>query len=203
MKTLVLYLSLLLPAMALQAQPAPPLGSEQVKAERARIEAARDREQARIEKEEAACYQRFAVNDCLREVHVRRREILEELRRQEIILDSADRQRQAQEQIRQIEEKAAARTGDDALQKRNAARQDNEERARRTEEKQSSGATGKAGTPPQARASAPRDRSAQSRAEEKKAFEERQSKAQERRAQRDKALAEKTGQPRKTLPDPP
>ena len=120
MKTLFLHLSLLLLAMSAQAQQAATPGPEQVNAERARIEAERGRALARVEKEEADCYQRFAVNNCLRDVHVRRRVVLEELRRQEIILNDADRQRRKQEQTRQIEEKSAERADSEALQRRDA-----------------------------------------------------------------------------------
>jgi hypothetical protein len=59
--------------------------------ERARIESERQMAQASLARDEEACYQRFAVNDCLREVRKRRRALLEELRRQEIILDDARR----------------------------------------------------------------------------------------------------------------
>ena len=54
--------------------------------ERVRIEAERRQALERYGQEEADCYQRFAVNDCLSEMRKRRRVTLEELRRQEIIL---------------------------------------------------------------------------------------------------------------------
>jgi colicin import membrane protein len=204
MKTLFLAMNSLLLVVAVHAQQVAPLGSDQVDAERARIEADRAREKTRIEKEEADCYQRFAVNDCLRDVHARRRAVMEELRRQEIILNDADRKRRAQEQTREIDEKSTARTQSDEAQKRQAARQQSEERARRAEQKKSaSSAPGKGAPPPQAGASASQAKTAQRRAEDKKAFEEKQLAAQKRKAERDKALAEKTGRPAKPLPDPP
>jgi colicin import membrane protein len=202
MKTL-LYSSLLLLILPVQAQQTAASTAEQVNAERARIGAERGRAQARVQKEEADCYQHFAVNDCLRDVHVRWRVVLEEFRRQDIVLNDADRQRRAQEETRQIEEKSAARGDAEAQQRRDSARQESAERVRRAGEKQSAAAAGKGVTPPQARASAPQAKTAQSRAEDKKAFEEKQRLAQERKAQRDKALAEKSGPPSKPLPDPP
>jgi hypothetical protein len=206
MKTLFLAMNSLLLAVGLHAQQAAPFTPEQINAERARIEADRAREKARIEKEEADCYQRFAVNDCLREVHVRQRGVMEELRRQEIILNDADRKRRAQEQARLIDEKSTARDSSDELQKRQAARQESEERAKRAEQKKSaSSAPGKAkgAPPPQAGASAAQARAAQKRADDKKAFEEKQLAAEQRKAERDKALAEKAKHPAKPLPDPP
>ena len=206
MKALLLTMNSLLLVVAVQAQQAAPLGPDQVDAERARIEADRGREKVRIEKEEADCYQRFAVNDCLRDVHARRRVVMEELRRQEIILNDADRKRRAQEQTKEIDEKSTARTQSEESQKREAARQQSEERAKRAEQKKSASSApgkGKGAPPPQTGASAAQARAAQKRAEDKKAFEEKQLAAEQRKAERDKALAEKAGRPAKPLPDPP
>ena len=59
--------------------------------ERARIAAERSQAMAGYEQDQADCYQRFAVNDCLREVRQRRRVVVEELRRQEIVLNDQRR----------------------------------------------------------------------------------------------------------------
>jgi hypothetical protein len=83
-------------------------GSKYTATERSRIESERAKEQLRFQKAEEYCYQRFAVNDCLREVAVERRKTLDELRRQEIILNNIDRKLRAGEQLRQLDEKKAA-----------------------------------------------------------------------------------------------
>jgi colicin import membrane protein len=194
MKLLLAALSAMALLAGAQAQETAPLNAPDTKAERARIETDRAREQARYDKEEADCYQRFAVNDCLREVKVRRRATFEALRRQEIILNDADRKKQAAEQLRQIEEKAAERAQDDAQKAQQAPRQAKEKPANG---KRTGGVT------PQVRASSSPALTPEQRAQEKKAYEEKLLKAQERKAQRDKALAEKTAPPAKPLPTPP
>ena len=68
-------------------------------AERARIRQSRTLEQARFAAEEQQCYRRFAVNDCLDEVRKRERGILSDLRRQEILLNDAQRKRRGAEQL--------------------------------------------------------------------------------------------------------
>ena len=76
--------------------------------ERHRIQADRAREVVHYGQEEAACYARFAVTDCLGQVRVRRRAALDHLRRQEILLNDAERKRKALEQIERIKEKSSA-----------------------------------------------------------------------------------------------
>lgn len=74
--------------------------------ERARIRQARTSEQARFTDLEVQCYKRFAVSDCLAEVHMERRDVLSDLRRQELSLNDAQRKRRAAEQILRSDEKA-------------------------------------------------------------------------------------------------
>jgi colicin import membrane protein len=74
--------------------------------ERARIQADRTQAQTRFTREESACYQKFAVNDCINEARARRRETLADLRRQELSLAETDRKRAGADQIRRIEEKS-------------------------------------------------------------------------------------------------
>ena len=104
MKTLVLALWILLLALPVRAQveeaplvedAAAQLDSQ----ERERIRQTRAREQAQFTAQEAQCYARFAVNDCLADVRGRRREVLGDLRRQEVSLNDAQRKRRASQQI--------------------------------------------------------------------------------------------------------
>ena len=76
-------------------------------AEHERIRQERDREQAQFAVLEKQCYTRFAVNDCLIEVRARRREVLGDLRRQEISLNDAQRKRRAAEQILRSDARSA------------------------------------------------------------------------------------------------
>lgn len=207
MKSLLLALGLLallpLGAQAQQVDPSLPSGAS---AERARIEADRAKAQALFEKDEANCYQRFAVNDCLREVRVRRRATLEELRRQEIVLNDADRKKRAAEQARRAGGKSSAPAAQEDADKRAAGRQAVEERLERAGQKKArpdGNEPGQGVDGAQGRASAAGAPSRTGRAVDKKALDEKQRKAQERKARRDKALAEKSGQPARHLPVPP
>ncbi len=74
--------------------------------ERARIRQTRTSEHSRFAGLEAQCYKRFAVSDCLAEVHRERRDVLSDLRRQELSLNDAQRKRRAAEQILRSDEKA-------------------------------------------------------------------------------------------------
>ncbi len=115
MNKLSLFILLLLDGALVFAQP---LDSE---GERSRIRDARVREEAQYQVEEAACYARFAVTDCLNKVRARRREVLDDLRRQERVLNDLERKRRALEQIDQINQKSSARQIEEETSVRPAA----------------------------------------------------------------------------------
>ena len=75
--------------------------------ERQRVSESRAAGLARFAAQEAGCYQRFAVNDCLAEVRRARRELLADLRRQDLSINDAQRKRRGSEQLLQSDEKAA------------------------------------------------------------------------------------------------
>ena len=78
-------------------------------AEHTRIRREREDARARFQAEDARCYQRFAVSDCLGKVREERRLVLAELRRQEISLNDAQRKRRGAEQLLRADDKAAAK----------------------------------------------------------------------------------------------
>lgn len=78
----------------------------QARDERLRIQDARKQVQAETEQANAACYQKFAVSDCLRDVRAKNRPLLDALRRQEIILNDMERQAKAIEALKKIEKKS-------------------------------------------------------------------------------------------------
>ena len=71
--------------------------------ERQRIAQERADHEAAYLKVESECYSRFAVSDCLRTARKDRRLAMDELRRQELILNDMDRQTKAQEALKRIE----------------------------------------------------------------------------------------------------
>lgn len=79
----------------------------QLQQERSRIQRSRAQAHAEAQQANAACYQKFAVSDCLREVRADKRLVLDELRRQEVILNDLARQAKAIEALKKIEEKSS------------------------------------------------------------------------------------------------
>jgi colicin import membrane protein len=113
MKPLLLCLALLGAASPAWAQTDAPDG-----AGRARIAAERKQAQARLASEEAACYRIFAVNDCLKAARARSRERLSDLRRQEVALNDAERERRAAERQRAMEEGGPVRKQQESAARR-------------------------------------------------------------------------------------
>lgn len=77
-----------------------------------------ERENLRMEREtigktlqqsEAACYQRFAVEDCLRAARRQAREALARIHQREQALDSAERHERAAQRLQEIEERESTR----------------------------------------------------------------------------------------------
>lgn len=61
-----------------------------------------------LKAKEIACYQRFAVNDCLQDSRRKQREVMADLRRQEILINDAQRKRRAAQQLLRTDEKLSA-----------------------------------------------------------------------------------------------
>ena len=92
------------------AQPSvPDTAASRDAAEHGRIRQEREQALARFQAQDAQCYQRFAVSDCLADVRAERRLLLAELRRQEISLNDAQRKRRAANQLLRADEKAAGK----------------------------------------------------------------------------------------------
>ncbi len=127
MRPTSIFFSLLLVATAdlSSAQPLAQLGSinaEQVtpdeqSRERVRIAAERKEIEVRFAAQEAGCHAKFFVNACLNDLRPRQREALADLRRQEILLDDAERKRKAAEQLEKIEEKGSEQRKQEAAEK--------------------------------------------------------------------------------------
>lgn len=79
--------------------------------QRERVTQARGAAQARFAADETGCWQRFAVNDCLRQARLQRRAVLDQLRQQELALNEIERQRRTEQRLRQLDEKQRAAAG--------------------------------------------------------------------------------------------
>lgn len=84
---------------------APKIDPLQVQQERLRIQQLRLEYEAIDQQAQVACYQKFAVTDCLRAARAKKRVILDDLRHQEVILNDLDRQYKAAEALKRIEKK--------------------------------------------------------------------------------------------------
>ncbi|WP_404302550.1 hypothetical protein [Alicycliphilus denitrificans] len=180
----------------------------QRQARRAQIQVERQALQAQRSKEEADCYQQFAVHDCLRGVRTQARAADNRLRRQEVQLNDEERREKAAERLRSIEERQQEqRQGVQPGERPPAMRatergsaQMREQQARQRAEQQQRRSAEHAADQQQHR-QAERQRAAESRAR----YEAKQQKARERREQHQRDQAQAAGSGRKAsapLPDP-
>jgi hypothetical protein len=207
MKKLFSALALLLIAVSTFSQPTGIgiKGPFDVESERDRIQADRTRAEARYEREEAACYARFAVTNCLHEVRARRREELADLRRQEIVLNDAERKRKALEQLERIQQKSSAQGLEEEAARRAQALEARQEREERANQKASAAMKAKSGlsTGRGTQKTVEQGRTADDAASEQKQYSDKLKEAQEHRASREKINSEKSGTSSKPLPPTP
>jgi len=209
MKTATLLAAFLLP-LASGAQ-----GTDSVAAEKARINAERNKAEATFKAEEKACYRKFAVNDCLKEARDKRRQVVTDLRRQEISINDAERKRKGAERLREIEEKKTAEKEAEDARKREKALAEQQGRDKRATEKAADRASAAASAPgkkaskeaqlgrrAESKAAAERSRNEEA-AESVKKREEKLAEAKERKEKLAKRLAERKKAPAKPLPVPP
>jgi hypothetical protein len=203
----VMMIAAWLPAYAQAPDPAP---GPAIDAERSRIQAEREKIEERLARDEAACYQKFAVTDCLIQARAVRREAVADLRRQEISINAAEARRRGAEQLSRIEEKSSAEALAQEAQRREQALQEQSERQRTFDEKAANRAqeadkaarlqesADKAAAAAQKKA----DQAAKARdaTAAQKAFDDKLKDAELRKAQRQKRLADAPKVPPKPLP---
>ena len=96
----------------------------------------RSRLEANFAAEDAACHHRFAVNNCLEKVDVKRRAAMTRLRQQEILLNDEERKNRAEAQRRKTEEKSSPESLQEAARQRANAVQDYSLRLERDKNRQ-------------------------------------------------------------------
>lgn len=183
------------------------------KAEHERIRHEREAVKAQRTKDEAVCYQRFAVEDCLKGVRAQVRDAETRLRLQEIDLNDAERKEKAAERLKSIEEKqrpvpaGAAAVGGvpDAVMRKPAAAHPQASQAQRDHDAQLRAQEQRSKIQKQAqeqkiRAAESADRAAQARARHADTLKG----AEEHRARVEKSRADAAAQGRKpAAPLPP
>jgi colicin import membrane protein len=168
-----------------------------------RIEAVRARESAAFDAQEAVCYQRFAVNDCLKQVQSRRRALLADLKRQEARLHEREHAQQGVEALQRIRQKALeaqqskadSQAGDGAVRAQEKLQEQKDKQAAHA-------AKAVSGTAP-ASAPAPSGPGVAEQTRAREAFARKQADAEKKRQEVAARLAEKAAKPGKPLPVPP
>jgi hypothetical protein len=191
-------------------------GSESAasKAERERIPRERAAVEARFASQEVACYQRFAVNDCLNQAKVTKREALADLRRQEVSLNNAERKRKGAEQVQRMEDKSSVEKQQERVDQREKALQQQQDREDKTLQKQQNrgerqgdALVKKAEQASRQQSStdksAARAQKASESAEKKRSLDEKIRQAAEHRISLAKRLADKDKPPSEPLPPRP
>ena len=158
----------------------------EIDAQRAKVEQAYDQDRA-------ACYQRFWVNPCLREAKAKRRLLIEDLRRQEIVLGDTQRRERGAEQLQRIDERQTEEANEQARERREQALQQAQERREQSEQKQRER---EAMTAPEPREPGVRNAPKElQKSSAREAFDEKQRAAAEKKAQVERALADKAAKP--------
>ena len=182
-------------------------------ADRARISSERAQLEKGFSAEDAVCARKFLVNNCLDEVKARRREVMADLRRQEILLNEQGRKARAADQVLKTEQKAAPERQQEAADRRAIALKEFDDRMDRDKEKNGSRAIMQSNEKANSGAAANRQKENQVKAssrsekqvaaaEETRKFAERQQKAKERKERHDRDQASQTKPPAKPLPSP-
>ena len=167
---------------------------------RSKIAEERARVEAQFNKDEAACYKRFAVSGCLLDLQKQRRLVLDKLRQQDNALNAAERQEKAQRQLQQIREKTAPEKMAEEAAKRAQAEKDFNERQEKA--KQSTESV----KPPQGRAvqsPKPAGRTSEQAAESELRFNRKLQDAQQRRERLPSPSEGSSGSAPKPLPAAP
>lgn len=214
MKKIAIALLMTLASLPLWAQSNAAAGGTNLDAERSRLSSEREAIEARFLKERAACYKKFAVEDCLADSRARRRTESDNIKRQETAINDIERQHRGSAELDKLDQKSATPRPQDTPDKQDQSRQNQKERDQRAADH----ATSRASTASQA---AERQRQFEQKAkdhadEDAKAaklkadapaavtrFEGKQQKAVEHRQSRDRQNADRTKPRGAPLPEPP
>ncbi|MCZ2495989.1 hypothetical protein GN316_04400 [Xylophilus sp. Kf1] len=195
---------------------AEPLDADVVSRRAAEIEAERARITASQSVEEAACYQRFAVTDCLLEVRTRYRPQLTDLNRRDVDVRAGDRERHEQERQARMEEQRITSLRDQERAQQRAASNATGNRQAEADQRNADRAAAAPGNAARAQAGRANAQQSQQKAlaeqaqraaaapGEREQYEAKQKAAAERRAAQERRAAERKNKPAvQPLPDTP
>lgn len=135
MKQVLLAIFTMVLAVAGSAQQRPIDSEASLNEARASLEVRRNQQEAHFAAQSAACYQRFAVTDCLSKVKSSHYAAMGVLRREEIALNDLERQQKASEALARLAEKNTPQALQEKEQKIEQARKDWEDRQQRADQK--------------------------------------------------------------------
>jgi hypothetical protein len=208
------------PVDATRAEEAKP--QSEIDAERARIKAERAEVEARFAARQKACRAKFAVTDCVLKAQHARNDALNDLRRQEIVLNDTERRARAAARQREIDERNSPEHQRQAEERRKQALADQKAREERAEQKAADkakqdaehagqaprvktapGAHGPQGTPREPHANQPNGPSPAQAAANKQAYEQRLQEAEAHKREVQEKLAKRAKPAASDLPIPP
>ena len=131
MKKYALVFLSTLAAASVWAQSAATSGNLDFNSERARIATERAALESRSKAEQAACYQKFAVEDCLSDIRQRNRKLTDDLKRQEAAINDIQRKQRGTAQLDRLDEKNATPRSQDQPAQRDQAMKSQQEREQR------------------------------------------------------------------------
>ena len=214
MNKLLLSLVIALATVSAWAQSTAATGKTDLAAERARLTAERTAVDKAFNDQRAVCFKRFAVEECLAQSRTQKRTALDNIKRQEALLNDAERKRRGGAALNRLDEKSSAGRAADAAAQREKAAKDKQDRDQRA----ASHATSRAGTAAQEAENVRQyeskqrehaehltkqaGRNAEAPAEVKRQ-EEKVRKAEAHRAEVEKKNAERTKPRSAPLPPPP
>lgn len=184
-----------------------------VDAQRRVIAEERSQLQARFLVEDAACYQKFAVNNCLENINSQRLKAMADLRKQEIKLNDDERKKKGDQQLHSLQEKSLPEKQAQDRDARAQSLKDFQVRQSRdqenTQKRSAAAAAEKSNIEANAAKTQASDKKLQARAlkqasatEEAKKFNARQIEANERRIQHAAEQAKRTKPAAQPLPVP-
>ncbi|AMM23069.1 hypothetical protein AX767_00800 [Variovorax sp. PAMC 28711] len=132
MKKITVCLLLVLAAPSLWAQSLAATGNADFAVERARLTAERAAVDKAFTDERAVCFKKFSVEDCLAKSRQQRRTALDNIKRQEALINDAERKRRGGAALDRLEEKDSAQRAQEAATQRDKAAKAQQDREQRS-----------------------------------------------------------------------
>ena len=108
-------------SLPLRAQSVAAVGNTDMAVERSRLTAERATIEKNFENERGACFKKFAVESCLEDSRLSKRSALDNIKRQEAIINDAERKRRGAAALDQLDQKSTPQRAQEAAEQRDEA----------------------------------------------------------------------------------